>query len=443
MWKIVIASTGCFAIASVVVAAGLLRAAEPDAISGATMREGEMTEQGSALRIMKAVQAHAAANGNDRVPVFSPWEVLLADGDPTTFAPSRVLPPPGLVSASSEIFDVSMLQAEGYPVVTWTVNDPARMADLMRLGVDGIISDRPDLLRSAAERFDPSLIGPDGLIDIDRLDIQGHRGARDLRPENTLPAMEAGLDHLVTTLETDTGVTADGVSVLSHDPYLMAGKCRRANGASYDESDEVLIKNVTVRELQSDFVCDGLVRDDQQANDLDLSPAAVAFADGAGLPHPYAVPTLAQLFDFVAFYADYYRSGAGASHDDAKRRWKNASRVRFNIETKLNPRGDRDEKGIVFADRTAGAQAFVNALAGTVSARGLQDRADIQSFDFRTLLLTHEQHPSIRTIFLFGDFPKIGDVGDGTNLQDENGENTPWLAGMFWPYRATSSGKSE
>ena len=27
---------------------------------------------------------------------------------------------------------------------------------------------------------------------------------------------------------------------------------------------------------------------------------------------------------------------------------------------------------------------------------------------------------------------------DGTNLQDEDGENTPWLAGMFWPYRSTA-----
>jgi glycerophosphoryl diester phosphodiesterase len=34
--------------------------------------------------------------------------------------------------------------------VVWTVNKPADMARMIEIGVDGIISDRPDLLRQAA-----------------------------------------------------------------------------------------------------------------------------------------------------------------------------------------------------------------------------------------------------------------------------------------------------
>jgi glycerophosphoryl diester phosphodiesterase len=38
----------------------------------------------------------------------------------------------------------------GLKVVVWTVNQPADMARLIEMGVDGIISDRPDLLRNVA-----------------------------------------------------------------------------------------------------------------------------------------------------------------------------------------------------------------------------------------------------------------------------------------------------
>src|SRR5437588_935918 len=50
--------------------------------------------------------------------------------------------------------------------------------------------------------------------------LQGHRGARGLRPENTLPSFEAALDVGVSSIETDLHLTADGVIVLCHDPIL-------------------------------------------------------------------------------------------------------------------------------------------------------------------------------------------------------------------------------
>ena len=52
--------------------------------------------------------------------------------------------------------------------------------------------------------------------------------------------------------------------------------------------------------------------------------------------------------------------------------------------------------------------------------------------------MVQEKNPAVRTVYLFGDFPKVESTGDGTNLQDENGKNTPWLAGLYWPYRHTT-----
>ncbi len=40
--------------------------------------------------------------------------------------------------------------ALGLKVVVWTANEPADMARLIEMGADGIISDRPDLLRKVA-----------------------------------------------------------------------------------------------------------------------------------------------------------------------------------------------------------------------------------------------------------------------------------------------------
>ena len=51
-------------------------------------------------------------------------------------------------------------------------------------------------------------------------DLQGHRGARGLAPENTLPAFERALQLGVTTLELDIAVTKDGVAVIHHDQTL-------------------------------------------------------------------------------------------------------------------------------------------------------------------------------------------------------------------------------
>ena len=417
----------------------------PTGVGALRFKTGPFTEEGSALRIMNAIGNHARMRGCRYVPVFSPWDVMLDDGNEQTFVASRQpeAAQAGLKPASSEIFPIDEMQRNGSLVIPWTINDKPRMLELMRVGVNGIISDRPDLLREAVEEFDAGqdrlgnpILDHHGLIQPHRFDAQGHRGARNLRPENTLPAMEAALDALVSTLETDCGVTADGVPVLSHDPVLTASRCRRSDGAPL--VGDVLIKDITLAQLQTELIADVLLPDrEEQSADVAQSPVASAFAGEHKLQHAYVVPSLEQLFEFLWFYTQYYETGKGRNNPDARRRWRNADRVRFNIETKINPRAE-------FADRTVDAPTFARAIAETIVKHKLEQRADIQSFDFRTLLLVQEQYPAIRTVYLFGDFPVLRDSshpqsGDGTNLQpDAAGNNTPWLAGMFWPYRETA-----
>src|SRR5208337_2893637 len=59
-----------------------------------------------------------------------------------------------------------------------------------------------------------------------RILVHGHRGARAMRPENTLPAFEYAIAAGVDFLELDMAVTKDNVLVVSHDPILQGPVCK-------------------------------------------------------------------------------------------------------------------------------------------------------------------------------------------------------------------------
>jgi glycerophosphoryl diester phosphodiesterase len=155
---------------------------------------------------------------------------------------------------------------------------------------------------------------PDAAAYFRTFDVSAHRGGRGLRPENTLPSFENGLDHLVTTLETDTGVTTDHVSLIWHDQFLSPESCRRVDGTPYTLENRVYTRDISLAEAQSTFICDKLhPQFPEQKNDLALSPVSVAFAKQEHLINPYVPTDAEQLFRFSRFYADYYRTGPGKS----------------------------------------------------------------------------------------------------------------------------------
>jgi len=333
--------------------------------------------------LMAAAKAHALAHGA-QVPALSPVDASLLTTNPKV--------------------DVAALHAIGVQVVPWTTNDPARMRTLIAMHIDGLISDRPDLLQQAVAdvRKTDTTVSPN-------FNVSGHRGGRGLRPENTLPAFEAGMDNLIDTIETDTGVTSDRHSIIWHDQFLNPESCRHSDGSPYDYATAVWHRDATLAELQHTFICDKLHPSfPDQRNDLALSPAAVAFAKQEHLPSPYTPITVDQLFRFAAFYTAYYKSGPGHTHPDAAARALHAARVHFNLETKIlpfpdggatKPTGNAEPK----TNHTVDPQTFVTTLCGAVARAHMESRSDIQSFDFRTLQLVEEQFPKIPTYYLTSD----------------------------------------
>jgi glycerophosphoryl diester phosphodiesterase len=69
-------------------------------------------------------------------------------------------------------------------------------------------------------------------------DIQGHRGARGLMPENTIPAFIRAIDEGVHTLELDVVISKDYKVVVSHDPFFNPDISTGPSGLPVDESNK-------------------------------------------------------------------------------------------------------------------------------------------------------------------------------------------------------------
>ena len=352
----------------------------------ATLPTMANAQQNPYLQLMNAAWAHAEAHGVKVRPVLSPDDA----------------------SILNKSIPIAELHAAGFRIIPWNPNDAETIRTEIRMGVDGLITDRPDILQQVLGEERAAATTSTQRDYLRDFDVSAHRGGRGLRPENTLPSFESGLDHLVTTLETDTGVTTDHVSLIWHDQYLNPDHCRRADGAPYTLANRVYTRDISMADAAKTFVCDKLnPKFPDQRNDLALSPVSVAFAAKEGMPSPYSPTNAEQLFRFTRFYAEFYRTGPGASSPHAAERAHSGDTVRFNLETKILPdhvpTPAHLPPGItpdMLQNHTVGPQLFVDTLVGAIKAEGMTDRSEIQSFDFRTLLLVEEQHPEIPTYYL-------------------------------------------
>ena len=214
-------------------------------------------------------------------------------------------------------------------------------------------------------------------------DLQGHRGARGLAPENTLPAFAAALSLGVSTLELDTGVTRDGVVVVSHEPMPYPGTARAPGGAWLTEPGP-MINTLTFAQLQQ----------------YDVGRLNPAHAYGKPFAQQVPVdgtriPRLAEVFAL-----------AGKAGNRT---------VRFNIETKINPAAPQ---------ATLAPEEFARAVIGTIRAAGMAGRASLQSFDWRTLKVAQAEAPDIATVYLtaqqtwFDSFAAPGTWTAGLRYED-------------------------
>jgi glycerophosphoryl diester phosphodiesterase len=180
-----------------------------------------------------------------------------------------------------------------------------------------------------------------------RIQVHGHRGARALRPENTIPAFQYAIQAGVDFLEMDVAVTKDNVLVISHNPHINAEICTGPHPG-------VAIHELTLRELR-EYDCGAL-----------KNPH---FPKQQPVPGT-RIPTLDEVLKLAERHAG----------------------IQFNIETKSFP--DHPEL-------TPPPEVFSRMMLEAIRRHKLDARVIVQSFDFRTLRAMKRLAPEIRLAALW------------------------------------------
>lgn len=185
-----------------------------------------------------------------------------------------------------------------------------------------------------------------------KIEVHGHRGARAVMPENSLPAFEYAIGLGVDVLELDVAVTKDDVLVVSHDPEMNAVHCVGPKGSPK------AIREMTYAQLQL-WDCG--------------AKANPEFPRRKAIPGT-RVPSLDSVFALAK---------KGHFH--------------FNVETKIFP--DRPSL-------TPSPERFAELMLAMIRKHTLERRVIVQSFDFRTLKAMKHLAPEIRLSALLAFAPQ-------------------------------------
>jgi glycerophosphoryl diester phosphodiesterase len=218
-----------------------------------------------------------------------------------------------------------------------------------------------------------------------KFDLQGHRGARGLKPENTIPAFIRAMEYGVTTLELDLAITKDRQVVVSHEPWMAADICLQPDGSEIKKSEET---RFNIYQLTYDQV--------------------IAFDCGQKgnprFPEQEKISVHKPLLqDVINAVEDYIKSYT-------------AYEVDYNLEIKSRADGDNLFHPI--------PEEFSDLVYSLVDQYLPWERVVVQSFDLRILQYWNKKYPHVRLAFLV----------ENTKTPQKNIEElgfTPWI---YSPY---------
>jgi glycerophosphoryl diester phosphodiesterase len=191
--------------------------------------------------------------------------------------------------------------------------------------------------------------------------LQGHRGARGLAPENSIPAFIKALEYGVTTLEMDVVITKDTQILVSHEPWMSEVICRQPDGSPVpaNSMQQFNIYRMTYEEVQQ-FDCGTRLHPRFPEQQL----------------QKVSKPLLSDVIDTVERYIT--KNGL--------------PEVWYNIETKCLPPGD----GVFHPE----PGKFARLLYDLLKEKHILHKTYIQSFDVRTLQAIRETDSTAQLVLL-------------------------------------------
>ncbi|MCP4460951.1 MAG: glycerophosphodiester phosphodiesterase [Cytophagales bacterium] len=196
---------------------------------------------------------------------------------------------------------------------------------------------------------------------ISDIDLQGHRGARGLWPENSIPGFVNVLELGVHTLEMDLAVTADSQLLVSHEPYFSSEICVDPSGKEIAEASQLKnrIYSMTYDQIRA-FDCG--------SKPHPRFPTQEKF--------PIFKPLLSEVIDTIESIIST----------------KELDTIRYNIEIKSSVPSDN-----LFHPEPA---AFSDIVYNFIDGRLDWNRVTIQSFDFRVLQYFRQVYPEVQLVLL-------------------------------------------
>jgi len=192
-----------------------------------------------------------------------------------------------------------------------------------------------------------------------QLDIQGHRGARGLMPENTIPAFRKALEIGVHTLEIDVVISADSIVIVSHEPFMSHEICKTPNGTDIKKKDE------------------------QGHNLFALSYQQIKAYD-CGSKYVKRFPDQEKMKVHKPSLEDMVKEVESLSQTHG-----------YNIEIKRKPEWDDSFH--------PDYKRFADLVIADIERLGIMDRTTVQCFDTETLKYIHDTYPHVSLVYLIMD----------------------------------------